>query len=81
MKAGQLIKQLETLPPDTPVFSLVYMPEDAEMFADSALTNKEWLNVVEKMFNNDHIDDEVFAQFREYVTEQLDKRDNKNANK
>ena len=82
MKAQQLIKLLEEVVPDTLVYCLLYLPEDAEIILDSEaqLTKEEWKNVVEKMENNDYVDEEVNAQFREYVFGQIEKGTKVNAN-
>lgn len=80
MKAGYLIKTLQELPEETEVFVLLYLPEDADLYAETEVTKEEWQNVVEKMQNNDHVDTEVNEQFRYYVNQLMEKRD-KNADK
>lgn len=80
MKVEWLIKTLQELPKESEVFCLLYLPEDADLYAETEVTKEEWVKIVEKMQNNDHVDTDVNELFKYYVTQLIENRD-KNANK
>lgn len=80
MKVEWLIKTLQELPKESEVFCLLYLSEDADLYAETELTKEEWAKIVEKMQNNDHVDTDVNEMFQYYVTQLIENRD-KNANK
>lgn len=84
MKARQAISYLGELHPDTEVYCLIYMPEDAELITgedNKPLTEEEWVTVVRKMERNDGIDTEAYEGLKDYVNDILENRDKTNANK